>query len=445
MGHLVNPVGFHVGYFSNWSDVWSVSNNLVYAEIMHNTLDFRKVMGWFFENFITDRYSILYSHFTVEVFDLNKLWLKMYFYDGIVEQKMLHLSQQLHKFKLKKLKSHRRILRRFRKIKPIRSLRADFLRIWRYYDHMIVRRIIFFFIYFLNLGRPNMTHESYINVVSYYYTVLDKKWWKFLKKRPFVSIFSFIKYYIKMLVAKGFDAASSKSERLHVSGFVSNFSGFFKLLDKTLHFWRSRQNFFSLAIIRKKLLLKLKYKRFLNLAEGVNRFCTSLFKSFYYIYLFSFRQSKFFRFMTFIIEPIFRNLGVLDTKVEFFGIDNDSVSSIFLARYIARKIEMRFQIKELFTPIGKEMKRLIKNTSVVLGYKMQFVGRLTRRGRVRTTWVLGGSMPVSKMSAQIEHSFYLGILRNGICCVRIWLYRHKSFGNYNYNFLYRVKSDKFNN
>jgi len=52
-------------------------------------------------------------------------------------------------------------------------------------------------------------------------------------------------------------------------------------------------------------------------------------------------------------------------------------------------------------------------------------------------------MPVSKMSAQIEHSFYLGILRNGISCVRVWLYRHKSFGNYNYNFLYRVKSTGF--
>lgn len=53
----------------------------------------------------------------------------MYFYDGIVEQKMLHLSQQLHKFKIKKLKSHRRILRRFRKMRPITSRRVDFLRL----------------------------------------------------------------------------------------------------------------------------------------------------------------------------------------------------------------------------------------------------------------------------------------------------------------------------
>ena len=58
----------------------------------------------FFENFVTDRYSILYSHFTVEVTDLTKVRLKMYFYDGIVEQKLEHLFQQLNKFRLKKAK-----------------------------------------------------------------------------------------------------------------------------------------------------------------------------------------------------------------------------------------------------------------------------------------------------------------------------------------------------
>ena len=89
--------------------------------------------------------------------------------------------------------------------------------------------------------------------------------------------------------------------------------------------------------------------------------------------------------MLFILTPIFSALGFLTTKVEFFGVDNNSVAAMFLARYIARKIEMRFQIRELFTPVGKEMRFLIKHTPAVLGYKLQFVGRLTRRGKVRTT------------------------------------------------------------
>lgn len=440
MGHLVNPVGFRVGYFSNWADLWSTSNNLVYAELLHNTLSYRKVMGFFFENFITDRHSILYSHFTVESAGFANLRLKMYFYDGIVEQKMAHLVKQLQRFKWRKTKAHNRMLRRFRKIKSIRRLRISFLRLWRYYDYLLVRQIVFFFIYFLNLGRRNMTRLSQISVLKYFYKVLAVEWFKALDRDPSISVFAFVKYYLKLLVVKGFDSASSTSDRLHFKGLHSNFSVFLKALDDALYSWRKRQNFFSLALFKKKIFLKRRYKKFVKIFNKVNRFCSQFFTAFYRLYLLNFRQSKFFRFMLFILNPIFSSLGFLNTKVEFFGIDNNSVAAMFLARYIARKVEMRFQIRELFTPIGKEMKFLIKHTPSVLGYKLQFVGRLTRRGKVRTTWRLGGSIPTSKMEAQIEHAFYLGILRNGICCVRVWLYRHKSFGNYNYNYVYRVKT-----
>jgi len=127
------------------------------------------------------------------------------------------------------------------------------------------------------------------------------------------------------------------------------------------------------------------YTKYLNPVKSANNFANFFFTAFFRVYLLSFRQPKFFKFMNFTLTKIFKFLGVLDTKVEFFGIDNDSISANFLARYIARKIEMRFQIKELFTPIGREMRHLMRNTSSLFGYKLQFVGRLTRRGRVRTT------------------------------------------------------------
>lgn len=132
-------------------------------------------MGFFFENFITDRHSILYSHFTVEGSGHASFRLKMYFYDGIVEQKMEHLSKQLQRFKGRKSKSHKRLLRRFRKLKPIKRLRVSFLRLWRYYDYLLARQIIFFFIYVLNLGRRNMTRSSQIRVLKYYYVVLAEE------------------------------------------------------------------------------------------------------------------------------------------------------------------------------------------------------------------------------------------------------------------------------
>lgn len=236
MGHLVNPVGLRVGYFSNWADLWSTSNNLVYAEMVHNSLSFRKIMGFFFENFITDRHSILYSHFTVESCGLASLRLKMYFYDGIVEQKMALLVKHFGRFRWKKLKAHRRILRRFRKVRLIRSLRQSFLRMWRYYDYTLARQIIFFFIYFLNMGRKNMSRSSQIRVLKYFYKVLASEWVKMLKRNPSISVFAFVKYYVKLLIRKGFDKESASSGRLHTVGLGSNVTFFFRALDQALYF-----------------------------------------------------------------------------------------------------------------------------------------------------------------------------------------------------------------
>lgn len=95
---------------------------------MHNNLDFRRVMGLYFENFITDQYGIMYSHFTVERVGLSGATLKMYFYDGVVSQKLAFLIQQMYKLRRRKLRSHRRLLRRFRRTKLTSSVRVNFLR-----------------------------------------------------------------------------------------------------------------------------------------------------------------------------------------------------------------------------------------------------------------------------------------------------------------------------
>lgn len=250
---------------------------------------------------------------------------------------------------------------------------------------MIARRVIFFFLYFLNIGKRSISKSSFYNLVRKYYRLFNVKWLKVIKKRPYISVYAFIKYYIKLLVVCGFDKRSQGALRLHREGFLSTFSSFFSILDKLLHFWRVRQNFFRLAVIRRKVVLKFNRRRFLKPTAVVDRFCERLFLIFYRNYLLNFRQSKFFRFMSFLVDPIFANIGLIGTEVEFFGIDNNTVTASFLARYLARKMEMRFGLRELFTPIARELRFLVRNTSALLGYKVQFVGRLTRRGHVRTS------------------------------------------------------------
>lgn len=384
MGHLINPAGFRVGYFSNWADIWSVSNNFVYAELLHNSFDCRKILAFYFENFVTDKYSILYSHFTLENCGVDSCLLKMYFYDGIVEQKMQHLIQHINKFNKKNAKSHRRILRRFRKVKN-RFFRVNFMNSWRYYDYLLARKLVFFFIYLLNLGRASLSKATTKKMVNFFFSFFNKKWFLMLYKNPTMSVYSFVKYYLKNLAVYGFDEESEKSPRMHRVGKASDFSNFLLVLEKLLNFWGRRHNFFRLLVFRRRVFYKHKFKKFLSFLLKVDRLSVDFFSIFYRLYLMYFRQSKFFKFMSVLVSPIVNRIGLLNTKIEFFGLDNNAVTAVFLSRYIARKLEMRFRISELFTPIGRDLRYLIKNTANLRGYKLQFTGRLTRRDRVRTS------------------------------------------------------------
>lgn len=81
-----------------------------------------------------------------------------------------------------------------------------------------------------------MTRSSQVRVLKYYYVVLADEWSKAIKLDPSVSVFAFIKYYLKMLVIRGFDAESQSAERLHTIGLKSNFAVFFKALDEAIYY-----------------------------------------------------------------------------------------------------------------------------------------------------------------------------------------------------------------
>jgi len=129
------------------------------------------------------------------------------------------------------------------------------------------------------------------------------------------------------------------------------------------------------------------------------------------------------------MESKLNKISLYPIELDFFGFDNDWVTAPFVAFYLSRKFEQDFKIKELFKPIGRDLRRIITKTPFLLGYKLQFVGRLTRRDRLRTSWVMGGRVPLSTMSANVEYGRDFGVLRNGVCSVKVWLYRPHFVGD----------------
>ena len=117
-----------------------------------------------------------------------------------------------------------------------RFFRVNFLNTWRYYDYLLARVIVLFFIYLLNLGRTNLSKTSTKFLNDYFFASFDKKWSMMLRKNPKMSVYFFVRYYIKNLVLYGFDSESEKSTRLHSNKGLSDFSSFLSVLKKTLHF-----------------------------------------------------------------------------------------------------------------------------------------------------------------------------------------------------------------
>lgn len=65
--------------------------------MLHLSVDLNNILRFFLENFITDRFGILYSHSSFEKRGLCNLDLKFYFYDGFVENRVFAFSKNLRK------------------------------------------------------------------------------------------------------------------------------------------------------------------------------------------------------------------------------------------------------------------------------------------------------------------------------------------------------------
>lgn len=86
------------------------------------------------------------------------------------------------------------------------------------------------------MGISSLSPDSFFDLLRYYFIVLAAEWSALIKRNYTISIFSFVKYYVKMLVFKGFNPESVGSGRLHVKGAVADFSIFFKALDESINF-----------------------------------------------------------------------------------------------------------------------------------------------------------------------------------------------------------------
>jgi hypothetical protein len=71
-----------------------------------------------------------------------------------------------------------------------------------------------------------------------------------------------------------------------------------------------------------------------------------------------------------------------------------------------------------------KMKELYSSSSFILGYKMSFKGRFTRKQRASSVWFHQGFVPLNTIKGQIDYSFFTIPLKNSAVSIKLWLYKN---------------------
>jgi len=139
-------------------------------------------------------------------------------------------------------------------------------------------------------------------------------------------------------------------------------------------------------------------------------------------------------------------------KVEFKGVELRGIPAIILARYITLCMEQGYSLKEIMKLIEKELRGIpekikekrkgilshrpismspenkgvfkpykIKGT-VFLGFRIDCVGRYSRRQRGSKNTISIGRVPVGSYKGYLDYGSSIAILTYGVSNVRVWLY-----------------------
>jgi len=69
-------------------------------------------------------------------------------------------------------------------------------------------------------------------------------------------------------------------------------------------------------------------------------------------------------------------------------------------------------------------KELYKVNSFILGFKMSFKGRFTRKQRASSIWFHQGFVPLNTIKGNIDFAFFTIPLKNSAVSIKLWLYKN---------------------
>jgi hypothetical protein len=128
---------------------------------------------------------------------------------------------------------------------------------------------------------------------------------------------------------------------------------------------------------------------------------------------------KYFRYMAAYVKKFAQLYITENVSVKIIGLRNENVTAEMLARYLRIKLEQTFGVGELLGNIKKGS----NVASGLLGFRVEFRGRYSKRQRSSFATMHRGRIPLSTLRTQIEYAYEQAVLKYGTCGIKVWLYK----------------------
>ena len=117
----------------------------------------------------------------------------------------------------------------------------------------------------------------------------------------------------------------------------------------------------------------------------------------------------------------------LSNKINLYFFETKNVEYLtapLLSNYIIRNIQIGHTLNRIIYPLMRNLSQLKMYFN---GWKIGCNGRFKRRGRAQRVWYGRTSVPLNTLTANIDYSEHIIRLRNGICCVKVFLTKKNKY------------------
>jgi ribosomal protein S3 len=146
-----------------------------------------------------------------------------------------------------------------------------------------------------------------------------------------------------------------------------------------------------------------------------------------------------FKIWFYISRILFENLKTLiqrnkyiNLKLSYFGLTNVTPTAAMLANYINKKLYQKYTIFEILKPLVVDL----ATNFTIDGFKVSCAGRLSKKQRASLFVQKMKKVPTNTFDSFIDYATTIVRFRHGICGLKIWITRKKTYKSFEYNFSY---------